>query len=102
MDTETAAKAFKEMGHPARLAIFRYLVKAGDQGAPVGELQQALQIPNSTLSHHISALVHANLVHQRREGRTLYCVPEFDTLNALVDFMVNECCVGTSGSGEAG
>ncbi|GAA3941008.1 metalloregulator ArsR/SmtB family transcription factor [Litoribacillus peritrichatus] len=92
MELESAAKAFKELGHPSRLAIFKHLVKAGHQGAPVGELQQALEIPNSTLSHHVSALVASGLVKQHRDGRTLYCIPQFEALRGLIDFLMNECC----------
>ena len=94
MKLDLAAKAFKELGHPSRLNIFRYLVKAGDEGVAVGDLQQALKIPNSTLSHHISALVAAGLMLQRRDGRTLYCIPQYKTLNELIDFLLKECCQG--------
>ncbi|MGN5011912.1 ArsR/SmtB family transcription factor [Aeromonas veronii] len=57
MQLEEVAKALKELGHPTRLFIFKHLVKAGEQGLPVGELQKQLAIPASTLSHHIAALV---------------------------------------------
>ncbi|HCS3348916.1 TPA: helix-turn-helix transcriptional regulator, partial [Shigella flexneri] len=52
MQLEEVAKALKELGHPTRLFIFKHLVKAGEQGLPVGELQKQLGIPGSTLSHH--------------------------------------------------
>lgn len=94
MDTNTAAKAFKELGHPSRLNIVRYLVIAGDTGAPVGDVQETLGIPNSTLSHHLSALMAAGLITQRREGRILYCVLQFGTLRGLAEFMLSECCRG--------
>lgn len=55
MQLEEVAKAMKELGHPTRLFIFKHLVKAGEQGLPVGDLQKQLAIPSSTLSHHISA-----------------------------------------------
>ena len=51
MQLEEVAKALKELGHPTRLFIFKHLVKAGEQGLPVGELQKQLAIPASTLSH---------------------------------------------------
>ena len=62
MQLEEVAKALKELGHPTRLFIFKHLVKAGEQGLPVGELQKQLGIPSSTLSHHISAPVSVGLV----------------------------------------
>ncbi|MCL1036308.1 metalloregulator ArsR/SmtB family transcription factor [Shewanella submarina] len=89
---EDIAKALKELGHPIRLSIFRRLVRSGHQGLAVGNLQEELGIPGSTLSHHIASLMSAGLLSQRREGRVLYCVPEYDRLNAVIDFLQEECC----------
>lgn len=94
MNTQLVAKAFKELGHPSRLSIFRTLVKAGHKGMPVGEIKELLDIPNSTLSHHVSALVAAGLIRQHREGTTLFCIPLYDTLDGLIEFLVKDCCVG--------
>lgn len=96
MQVEVAAKCLAELGHTTRLEIFRYLVKGGRKGVPVGEIQSALGIPGSTLSHHITRLVSVGLVNQRREGRTLYCVPQYAELDAVVDFLKEECCVNES------
>ena len=87
-----AAKRLAELGHNTRLLIFRYLVKVGDEGAPVGQIQNKLGIPNSTLSHHINRLISVGLIHQVRESRTLYCVPHFKVLRELIDFLQAECC----------
>ena len=93
MDTESIAKALKELGHPTRLAVFRRLVKSGYQGIAVGKVQEELGIPGSTLSHHISSLVSAGLISQRRESRTLYCVVEYERLQQVIDFLQLECCI---------
>jgi len=58
----------------------------------VGSLQEKLNIPGSTLSHHISSLVSAGLISQRRESRTLYCIVEFEQLQLVVNFLQDECC----------
>ena len=92
MELEDYAKIMKELGHPSRLSIYKRLVKAGHDGLPVGVLQKELSIPGSTLSHHISALVSVGIVKQRRESRTLYCVPQYEVLDALVTFLRDECC----------
>ena len=92
MEIEVAAKKLAELGHSTRLEIFRYLVKGGRQGVPVGEIQSALDVPGSTLSHHITRLVSVGLVVQRREGRTLYCSPQYDELDGLISFLQEECC----------
>lgn len=93
MDVEIAAKSLAELGHATRLDIFRYLVRGGKNGVPVGEIQVALGVPASTLSHHITRLVSVGLVIQRREGRTLYCVPQYIELDRLIAFLQEECCI---------
>jgi DNA-binding transcriptional ArsR family regulator len=93
MSLETIANRIAELGHPTRLEVFRYLVKSGNSGSPVGEIQEALGIPGSTLSHHISRMVKVGLVEQVRESRTLHCFPKFEALNEVVDFLTDECCV---------
>jgi DNA-binding transcriptional ArsR family regulator len=92
MEIETIAKALKELGHPTRLTIYNKVVRAGYQGIAVGGLQESLAIPGSTLSHHISSLASAGLISQRREGRTLFCVAEFEQLESVIGFLQNECC----------
>jgi len=93
MQTEDAANQLAELGHSTRLEVFRYLVRGGHGGVPVGEIQTALNVPGSTLSHHINRLIGVGLVKQRREGRTLYCMPQFEKLNGLIDFLQEECCI---------
>ena len=100
MHSTLAAQKLAELGHPTRLEIFRFLVKGGHRGIPVGEVQSALDIAGSTLSHHIHRLVAVGLVQQRREGRTLYCVPQYAELDALVAFLREECCVNDGETGE--
>jgi len=92
MNLEIIAKALKELGHPTRLSIYRSVVRAGHQGIAVGGLQEKLDIPGSTLSHHISSLVSAGLISQRRESRTLYCIAEYEKLQAVIGFLQDECC----------
>lgn len=92
MDLEGYAKALKELGHPARLRIYKRLSKAGRNGLPVGTLQKELEIPGSTLSHHISGLVSSGLVKQRREGRTLFCTAQYEVFDSIVAFLCEECC----------
>lgn len=87
-----AAKRLAELGHTTRLSIFRYLVKTGSEGAPVGQIQAKLGVPASTLSHHINRLVSVGLIEQVRDSRTLYCVPQFEVLRDLIEFLLAECC----------
>ncbi|MDZ7789043.1 MAG: metalloregulator ArsR/SmtB family transcription factor [Xanthomonadales bacterium] len=94
MDHEEAADTLAELGNVHRLAIFRYLVKAGHQGASVGEIQRALDIPHSTLSHHLARMAHVDLITQRRQGRTLYSLPNYAKLYAVMSYLDEECCAG--------
>ncbi len=93
MEIEIAAKALKELGHTTRLGIYKCVVKAGYKGISVGDIQEKLSIPGSTLSHHISGLTSAGLISQRRESRTLYCVAEYEQLQSVIMFLQDECCI---------
>jgi DNA-binding transcriptional ArsR family regulator len=92
MKEQQAANCLSELGNLTRLAIFRYLVKVGPAGAPVGAIQAELDIPASTLSHHLSRLVRVGLVRQDRASRTLYCKPQFELLDEMIEFLKSECC----------
>jgi DNA-binding transcriptional ArsR family regulator len=94
MKLELAAKRLAELGHSTRLAIFRHLVRCGPAGCRVGDVQDILGIPSSTLSHHLARLISVGLVEQRREGRILYCIPRFDAFDATVAYLTEECCQG--------
>jgi DNA-binding transcriptional ArsR family regulator len=87
-----AAAELEALGNPTRLAVFRMLVRAGDNGLPVGRLQQKIGAAASTLSHHLQKLIQVGLVTQERQGTTLICRASFDEMQALVGFLVNECC----------
>jgi DNA-binding transcriptional ArsR family regulator len=92
MKIDEAATRLEALGNSTRLKIYRALVRAGHAGMPVGRLQERLKIPASTLSHHVKALVSVGLISQVREGTTLVCHAEYDTMRGLVDFLVAECC----------
>jgi len=92
MNIETAAAQLEALGNPTRLTIYRALVRAGDNGLPVGKLQLKLDIPSSTLSHHIKKLVEVNLVSQERQATTLICRANYTSMNGLIGYLADECC----------
>ncbi len=94
MELEITARRLAELGNTTRLSIFRYLVKTGFEGAPVGQIQKEIGIPASTLSHHINRLVSVGLIRQVRDSRTLYCIPQFEVLEEVIKFLMSECCAG--------
>ncbi len=93
MIIEKAASQLEALGNVTRLRIYRALVRAGDDGLPVGRLQEKLDIPASTLSHHLKRLVDTGLVVQDRQATTLICTANYRNMNALVGYLVDECCI---------
>lgn len=93
MKLNQAARCLEKLGNPTRLEVFRLLVRAGSEGLPVGEIQDHLEIPASTLSHHIGHLVNVGLVVQERQGRQLICRPDFTLMDGLIGFLTDECCM---------
>ncbi|MCC5993656.1 MAG: helix-turn-helix transcriptional regulator [Rhodobacteraceae bacterium] len=93
-DDDSAAIALAALGHPARLSVFRLLVKAGPDGLMVGEIAAHLDMPLSTLSHHLRALKLAGLISQTRAGREVLTRAETKALHAVVDYLLSECCQG--------
>ena len=98
LDIDTAALLLDQLGNQTRLRIVRLLVRAGDTGCPVGDLQRAIDIPASTLSHHLSHLRSAGVVWQERQGTVLNCFIDFEMISELVDFLTAECCADMSAS----
>ena len=94
MDKGLAAQRLAELGNPTRLAIFKLLVRAGPDGLVVGNIQRRLDIPASTLSHHVARLSRAGLIEQKRSSRNLHCFAQRDVMHALVEFLTAECCLG--------
>lgn len=92
MKLETAANVLAKIGNPTRLEIVRLLVRAGDDGLPVGQIQQRLGIPGSTLTHHITHLKSAGVITQERRQAALICKMEYGLLRELVDYLTAECC----------
>lgn len=68
MQVEDVARVLKDLGHPHRLRIFKRLVKSGFDGLPVGVLREDLDIPHSSMTHHVACLINAGLIEQKRAG----------------------------------
>ncbi len=86
------ADAFAALGTEARLRIIRLLLAAHPKGLFAGEIQSALGIPASTLSHHLDKLKHEGLVRVRRSGTFLRYSADTDTLQEILTFLYAECC----------
>jgi len=86
------ADMFSAMGTEARLRIMQLLLSAHPEGMVVGELQQELGIPNSTLSHHLDKLRHKGLVQVKRESTFLRYTANHEALQEILRFLYAECC----------
>jgi DNA-binding transcriptional ArsR family regulator len=86
------ADMFSAMGTEARLSILRLLLTAHPDGLVVGEIQDELDIPNSTLSHHLDKLRNEDLVRVQREGTFLRYTANTGALEELLQFLYAECC----------
>jgi ArsR family transcriptional regulator, arsenate/arsenite/antimonite-responsive transcriptional repressor len=86
------ADMFAAMGTEARLRIMQLLLWAHPEGLVVGEIRQELDIPNSTLSHHLERLKAQDLVNVRRESTFLHYTANADALQELLQFLYAECC----------
>lgn len=86
------ADMFSAIGTEARLRILQLLLSAHPEGLVVSEIQQELDIPNSTLSHHLDKLKAEDLVCVRREGTFLHYTANTDALRELLQFLYAECC----------
>src|SRR6266700_1240402 len=90
------APKFAALGHEVRLAIVRLLLSANPGGMVVGEIQATLDIPPSTLSHHLDALQREGLVTVTREGKFLRYRADAVGLKDLLAFLYTECCTRSS------
>ncbi len=86
------ADMFSAMGTEPRLRIMQLLLSAHPEGLVVGEIQEELEIPNSTLSHHLDKLKAEDLVHVQRESTFLRYNANTDALQELLQFLYAECC----------
>lgn len=92
MTPNLAAGSFQAIGSEARLSVLRALVRAGEAGLAVGDIQERTGIAASTLSHHIKVMVDSGVVTQTRQGRSIITHADFDHLRDLATFILAECC----------
>lgn len=91
---EQAADALAALGSVTRLRVFKVLVRAGGEGANIGSIQKLLDVPPTTLAHHLAALAAAGLIHQERRGRAVICTANYGRLNDMLAYLKAECCAG--------
>jgi ArsR family transcriptional regulator len=89
---ERYAGQLSALGHPVRLAVLRFVVQGGPAGASAGDIQAHVDLPASTLSHHLKRLVDAGLMTTRSEGTYHYYAADYAALRGLTDYVWEDCC----------
>src|SRR5499426_3749386 len=94
MEKSSVVAALAALAQDNRLDVFRLLVQAGPEGKPAGAVAEALDLAPNTLTFHFDRLRAAGLVTVRREGRSMIYAAQFETMNALLGFLTENCCGG--------
>src|ERR1700761_4038728 len=94
MEKTDAVAALAALAQDNRLDVFRLLVQVGPEGMPAGAVAEALGLAPNTLTFHFDRLRQAGLVTVRREGRSMIYAAQFETMNALLAFLTENCCGG--------
>ena len=96
MNERDALAALAALAQDNRLDVYRLLVRAGPEGMTAGSVAQALKLAPNTLTFHFDRLRNAKLVTVRRDGRSMIYAARFDTMNALLGYLTENCCQGQS------
>lgn len=94
MDVSEATKSFGALAQETRLEVFRLLVRVGSSGMAAGDIARALDVPQNTMSSHLAVMVNAGLLESRREGRSIIYGVDLKGTQALLTFLLEDCCQG--------
>ncbi len=92
MKSNEIVRALGALAHEYRLAIFRLLVRQGPEGLAAGAIGDSVRLAPSSLTFHLQALQRAGLIRQARVSRQLFYSADYTAMNALVDYLTDECC----------
>ncbi len=94
MQANRIIRALSALAQEHRLAAFRLLVQAGEEGIAAGTLAEKLDVPPSSMSFHLAQLANAGLVTQRRESRSIIYSADYTAMNELMGYLTENCCGG--------
>jgi len=98
MEKSNVVAALAALAQENRLDVFRLLVETGPGGMSAGEVASALKLAPNTLTFHFDRLRVAGLITVRREGRSMIYAARFETMNALLGYLTENCCQGAPGA----
>jgi ArsR family transcriptional regulator, arsenate/arsenite/antimonite-responsive transcriptional repressor len=101
MEQRDAIAELAALAQDNRLDVIRLLVQAGPEGMSAGRVAEALGLASNTLTFHFDRLRHAGLVSVQREGRSMIYTARYDTMNALISFLTENCCRDVPGKAAA-
>ena len=91
---DTVIRALGALAQEHRLAVYRMLVVAGEDGLSAGTIAERLHVPPSSLSFHLAQLENAKLVSQRRDGRLMIYAADYGAMAGLIGFLTENCSNG--------
>jgi ArsR family transcriptional regulator, arsenate/arsenite/antimonite-responsive transcriptional repressor len=94
MNTSSAVDSLSALAHETRLNIFRLLVQNAPHGLAVGQIANRLKLPGPTLSFHLNILAATELIEPKRNGRSISYSPNFQNVNRLMNYLMENCCGG--------
>ena len=86
--------AFAALAHDTRLDVFRLLIRQGSKGMAAGDIAEALNIKQNTMSANLAVLLRAGLIHSQRDGRSVRYAADLEGLRGLLRFIMEDCCGG--------
>ncbi|WP_321326004.1 metalloregulator ArsR/SmtB family transcription factor [uncultured Parasphingorhabdus sp.] len=97
MDNKDALNAFAALSQVTRLNVFRLLVKTGEEGMLAGDISDALDVRQNTMSANLSILTQSGLVRNERQGRSIRYFADMNGVRGLLAFLMEDCCGGHLG-----
>jgi ArsR family transcriptional regulator len=94
MEKTSVVTALAALAQDNRLDVYRLLVQAGPAGLAAGDIATRLRLAPNTLTFHFDRLRHAGLISVRRDGRSMIYAARYETMNALLGYLTDNCCGG--------
>ena len=94
MESSEAIASLSALAHPGRLAIYRLLVAAGGDGSAAGDIAAGIGAPANTTSTNLGILQASGLIVSRREGRSIRYSADYEAMQALLGYLIEDCCGG--------